>query len=458
MPRLRATIMGLGRHGGGLGAARYLAGRGARVTITDLADEASLAEPLAQLRKLPIHALHLGGHDEADFRQADLVIVNPAVPHGHPLLEVAHRAGARLSSEIELLLTACRAPVIGVTGSVGKSTTCAMTAAILRAAMLRAGGGRVWLGGNLGGSLLDEVEQIAPNDVVVLELSSFQLAHLEGGGRKAEGGRSTPRSPHPGPLPGGEGEMRWPRTAVVTNFSANHLDWHGSLDHYRESKQALVRNLPPDGLAVLNRLDAELTGWEVLTVSRVVGTWPIDELPPLRLPGRHNQLNAALAAAAASSPVPITREALAGFKGLGHRLEFIGEFGGRRFYNDSKATTPEATLAALAAIDDSLWLLAGGFDKPCDFERLAAAIAHRVRGAALFGANRHRLAASIAAHSASVELAEFASLSAALNWCWRASRAGDAILLSPASASFDQYRDYAQRGDEFKSLVRALAQ
>jgi UDP-N-acetylmuramoylalanine--D-glutamate ligase len=458
MPRLRATIMGLGRHGGGLGAARCLARRGARVTITDLADEASLAEPLAQLRGLPVHALHLGGHDEADFRQADLVIVNPAVPHGHPLLEVARRAGARLSSEIELLLAACRAPVFGLTGSVGKSTTSAMTAAILRAAKLRAGGGRVWLGGNLGGSLLDEVEQIAPTDAVVLELSSFQLAHLEGGGRKAEGGRSMPRSPLPGPLPEGEGELRWPQTAVVTNFSANHLDWHGSLDHYRESKQALVRNLPPDGLAVLNRLDGEVAGWDELTAGRVAGPWPIDDLPPLRLPGSHNRINAALAAAAASCPAPITHEALAGFQGLAHRLESIGQSKGRRFYNDSKATTPEATLAALAAIDDPLWLLAGGFDKPCDFERLAAAIARRVRGVALFGANRHRLAASIAANSASIELAEFASLCAAFNWCWRASRAGDAILLSPASASFDQYRDYAQRGDEFKSLVRALAQ
>ena len=206
----RATVMGLGRHGGGVGAARYLAEQGARVTVTDLADADALADSLDELAGAGIERFHLGGHREADFTEADLVVVNPAVRPDNPFVELARTAGARITSEIELFLDACPAPVIGVTGTTGKSTTAAMIAAALDAA-----GRRSWLGGNIGRSLLADLPRIRSDDWVVLELSSFQLHWL------------------------GE-NVRWPRLAVLTNFAPNHLDWHGSVEHYRQSKQRLL--------------------------------------------------------------------------------------------------------------------------------------------------------------------------------------------------------------------------
>ena len=166
----RATVMGLGHFGGGAAAARWLAGQGAIVTVTDLADEKTLAAGAGKSRRVPIAAFHLGGHREEDFRQADLVVVNPAVRPGNPWLAIARENGVRLTTEIDLFLEACPAASIGVTGSNGKSTTAAMIAAILQA-----GGRRTWLGGNIGGSLLDHLDEIGPDDGVVLELSSFQL-------------------------------------------------------------------------------------------------------------------------------------------------------------------------------------------------------------------------------------------------------------------------------------------
>lgn len=422
----RVTILGLGRHGGGVGAARYLARRGAAVTITDLADGATLAASLAALADAPIARWRLGGHDEHDFRQCDLVVVNPAVRPGHPLLRLAQRHGARLTSEIELFLAACPAPVIGVTGSVGKSTTASMTAAALRAA-----GRTTWLGGNLGGSLLDVVDRIVPSDAVVLELSSFQLAHLSD-------------------------DARWPATGVVTRFFPHHLDWHGELAHYRRSKQRLLAALPEGGRAVLDPNDAELATWAATTAATVVPPWPADRLPDLPLVGSHHRLNAALAAAAADVSPTAAAAGLANFAGLPHRLQHVVDVAGRRLFDDSKATSPEATLAALDSFSAPLWLLAGGCDKGSELDALAAKVARRCRGAALFGAVRERLASAIAAQRGPCAIGKHERLRDALAWCWRHSRAGDVLLLSPACASFDQYLDYAQRGAEFVALARAL--
>jgi len=202
----RATVMGLGHFGGGVAAARWLARLGAVVTVSDLAEKNTLAEPLGELADLPITSFHLGGHREEDFRRAELVVVNPAVRPDNPMLEIARCSGAQLCSEIELFMRASPAAIIGVTGSNGKSTTAAMISAILQA-----DGRKTWLGGNVGGSLLDSLEQIAEDHWVVLELSSFQLHHLA--------------TDAPGP-----------RVAVITGFSPNHLDWHGTLPDYVAAK------------------------------------------------------------------------------------------------------------------------------------------------------------------------------------------------------------------------------
>jgi UDP-N-acetylmuramoylalanine--D-glutamate ligase len=336
----RVTIMGLGHFGGGAAAARWLARQGAVVTVTDLADDNTLADSLAELAGEAIADFHLGGHREEDFRRADLVVVNPAVRPDNRFLEIAGESGARLSSEIELFMEACPARIVGVTGSNGKSTTAGMTAAILAA-----DGRRAWLGGNIGGSLLGQLDRMGPGDWVVLEISSFQLWHLAG-------------------------DARMPEVAVVTGCSPNHLDWHGSYERYVAAKQRILSGQTPADLAVLNAHDAEVGSWCDLVRGRLLGLPNDDEIPPLCVRGEHNRVNAACAAAAAMG-IGCDRAAIArglgSFRPLPQRLERVAVVDGRTFYNDSAATTPEATVAALEALDAPVWLVAGGHDKGCDF-------------------------------------------------------------------------------------------
>jgi UDP-N-acetylmuramoylalanine--D-glutamate ligase len=426
----RATVMGLGRFGGGVAAARWLAEQGALVTVTDLAGEGELAQSLAALDGVPIEQFRLGGHSEDDFRRADLVVVNPAVRPGNPLVEIARRAGARLTSELELFLEDCPAPVVGVTGSNGKSTTAAMTAAILRAE-----GRRAWLGGNIGRSLLGHLAEIRPGDWVVLEISSFQLHWL---------------GPH---APGA-------RVAVVTGCSPNHLDWHGSWPTYLAAKQRLLSGQPAHGVAVLNSHDREVATWAGLVRGRPGPLPELEDLPPLRVPGEHNRVDAALAAGAAGaagcSDAAVV-QGLEAFGGLPMRLEWFAVIEGRRFYNDSTSTTPESTAAALEAIDEPVWLMAGGREKGCAMERLTSAAAARARGAAFFGQSGEMLRADVARRNAGLPCTAVETLADALRWCWDRSKPGEAIVLSPGCASGDQFPNFRRRGEHFAELVRAMA-
>jgi UDP-N-acetylmuramoylalanine--D-glutamate ligase len=425
----RVTLMGLGRHGGGVAAARYLASQGAHVTISDAADRRALGESLAQLKDLPIAAIRLGGHDPVDYEAAEMVVVNPAVRPEHPCLQVARANGVGLTSEIELFLDCCPGKVIGVTGSNGKSTTSSMLAEILQSA-----GRRTRLGGNIGRSLLGELDQMTAEDWVVLEMSSFQLAHLSA-------------------------SARLPEIAVVTNLSPNHLDWHGSYRAYISAKRRLVVENSPKSLVVLNEHDPITASWAALAHGRTLASWPLERIPPLPIPGVHNRQNAACAAAAAEAvgvdPATIWRT-LANFRGLEHRLQLVAEISGRRFYNDSKSTAPQATIAALAALAGPTWLLVGGHPKGADFDKLAAIVVQRARGAALFGAARENLQSALRSTDAAFNAWSTEQLADALAWCWRQSKPGDSILLSPACASYDQFRDFVERGEMFAQLVSAL--
>jgi UDP-N-acetylmuramoylalanine--D-glutamate ligase len=426
----RVTIMGLGHFGGGLSAARWLARQGATLTVTDLAGEDVLAPSLAALAGVPIARFHLGGHREADFRRTDLVVVNPAVRPDNPFLQVARDAGARLTSEAELFLEACRGHMIGVTGSNGKSTTAAMTAA-----MLRAHGRTTWLGGNIGGSLLERLDQIGPEDWVVMELSSFQLWHL-------------------GP------SARMPEVAVLTNCSPNHLDWHPSYDHYRAAKQRILTGQKPGGVAVLNARDAEVATWSCLVRGRQLRLVPEADIPALAVPGEHNRANAACAATAAlgvGCGWEAIQAALASFRALEQRLEMFAVVGGRRFYNDSASTTPGSTIAGLRALDGPVWLLAGGRDKGIDLGPLAASVVRHAAGAAFYGAVRDILRRKVADCAADFACTTVETIAAALEWCWQRSRLGHSIVLSPACASHDQFQNFKQRGAKFSELVQALA-
>lgn len=427
---MRVTVMGLGRHGGGVAAARWLAEAGASVTITDLADRASLADSLAQLVDVPIAAVHLGGHRESDFVDADQIVVNPAVRPDDPHVAAARRSGVKISSEIELFLSACRAQVIGVTGSNGKSTTAAMIAAILSADRRRA-----WLGGNIGRSLLPGLPYITADAWVVLELSSFQLWWLSDA-------------------------ARWPCVAVITNLTPNHQDWHGSFAHYIAAKQRLVERLPSDGVAVLGELGTSLAAWRTLAGERYRAGWSEARVPELIVPGQHNRCNAALAAAACEAigcHRLAIRRGLAAFRGLAHRLQLVATVDGRAFYNDSMATTPESVLAALDTLGPQTWFLIGGHDKGFDYGPLAQRLAREARGVACFGAARAKLASLIEAHAGHCECQSVETLREALAWCRQRSRAGESIALSPACASQDQFRDYRERGETFAALVMSGA-
>jgi UDP-N-acetylmuramoylalanine--D-glutamate ligase len=396
-----------------------------------LADEQALAESLAELRDVPIARLTLGHHDAADFCAAEIIVVNPAVRPGNAFLEIARGTGASITSEIELFLHACPAHVVGVTGTVGKSTTAAMLAAILQAA-----GRRVWLGGNIGNSLLADVSRMQSGDVAVLELSSFQLCWLSE-------------------------QARWPSAAIVTNCSANHLDWHGTWDHYAASKQRLVTHLPAEGTGVLNTDDREVGRWRDLCRCPSSGPWRWEDIPALRVPGEHNRRNAACAAAMASAlaiDVQVINGALADFRGLPHRLALIAKIGGRRFYNDSKSTTPRATISALSAVERPIWLLLGGAMRPIDLAALVEQAIYKAKGVALFGEAAPALAAAFRRADTSFPCCWPSSLDGALKWCFGSARPGDAILFSPGFPSTDQFRDFAERGGDFERMVRKLSQ
>ena len=425
----RVLVMGLGRFGGGLGVTRWVCSQGGHVVLTDLADATALAEPLAALGDLVAAGhvtLRLGGHDERDFVENDLVVANPAVPMpwSNRYLEAARRARRPITTEMRLLVERLGSrPVVGVTGTAGKSTTSAMTAHALRAL-----GRRVHFGGNIGGSLLADAATIGDDDVVVLELSSFMLHWLGDAGAVDLGCGATGWSPS---------------IAAITNIAPNHLDWHGSFAHYRACKLAIASFQRPG--------DALLRGDEP----------PSSEIAALdlrlRVPGDHNRTNAQLAIAIASlasgrSPRDAA-EGLETFAGLPHRLELVAEHDGRRFYNDSKSTTPEATLRAVAAFDDPrhVHLIAGGYDKGADLSTIAA-LADGLGGLYAIGATGPSIvAAARAGHAVQVE-----TLDRAISTAFARMQRGDLLLLSPGCASWDQFTNYEKRGEAFVERVRAV--
>ena len=451
---LPVTVMGLGTFGGGAGAVEFLCRQGARVTVTDLRDADVMAAEVARLDGLPGQRItwRLGEHCAGDFTGAELVVVNPAVPLGSPWLELAGSSGARLTTEIGLFWELCPAPTIGVTGSNGKSTTTAMIHAILQAS-----GQTAWLGGNIGGSLLNALDSIRPDDRVVLELSSFQLEHLDR-------------------------QQAAPDIAVVTNLSPNHLDRHGTLDAYRHAKQAILRWQASGSMCVLNDLDSDVSGWPVhgqrfgfgidqgtgqgvflfgkdhqeaaVRMGDLVAEIPLGHW--INTAGHHDRLNAAAATAAAllaGAGIDDVRHGLQGFAGLPHRLQLVAQRDGRSFYNDSLATTPESVEVALASFDSPVVLLAGGYDKRVPLESLADTIAEGTRAVALMGQTAGEVDRLLDGLGFEGLRRVCGSLKEAFDWAVAHSETGDNIVLSPGCASYDWFTSFRERGDEFSRLA-----
>ena len=436
---VRAVVFGLGRFGGGVGAARFLAQRGARVLVTDRSDEDALRpalDSLADLNETADIRHRLGGHEEGDFRETDLVIANPAVRPDHPMLAAARDAGAIVTTEIALLIE--RLPpgssthpqrVIGVTGTAGKSTTAAMIAHGLD----KLTPDTVRLGGNLGGSLLPDIDRISRDDWVVLELSSFMLHHLRG--------------------------LRWsPHVAVVTNFTANHLDWHDTLERYRRDKQTLLdfqRDATDDavvgGRGTRERFDFRVRRFATLSTQEGASE---TGLPELLLPGAHNRLNARLAAiaieAAIGCDVPGALQAVADFPGLPHRLQLVVEHNGVRFFNDSKSTTPEAAMRAIDSFKTgSIHVILGGYDKSVDLAPLAQHAADHCRAIYTLGATGPAIAEAAGKYSSGAEVVTCDDLDHAVSEAVRRAQVGEAILLSPGCASWGMFDHFERRGEAF---------
>lgn len=433
---LRITVMGLGRFGGGVGVTRWLAARGASVIVTDLEPADKLAASIAQIQSLVDQGrvtLRLGGHTEADFTDVDAVIANPAVPRpwDNRFIQVARAAMVPVLTEIGLAVQRLPAPspVIAVTGSVGKSTTSAMIAHILRSHT-----GNVLFGGNIGGSILADLASLPRGTPIVIEISSAMLYWLS----------QRPAMPIA------------PCVAVCTNLSPNHLDWHGDLSHYQLSKQSIFSHQPPGSSAILGEA---LAHWPTPPGVRRMVIPESARVDELAVPGRHNALNAAMAVeAAASLGLPeLTRERaiqlVRGFAGLPHRLQSIESPSGLRCYNDSKSTTPESTRLALDAFKESpglsrVHLIAGGYDKKIDLSSIATA-SKDLAGLYVIGTTADAIAN--AAHHATTH--RCGTLDRAVDAALGRARPGDVLLLSPGCASWDQFTNYEERGECFIRLV-----
>ena len=451
---LRVTILGLGLFSGGVATARFFATRGAQVTVTDKKTADTLQPSIDALAGLPIRFV-LGEHQEQDLLNADLVVVSPAISDDNPFFRLAVEHGIPVTTEMNLVFERCEAPIIGVTGSNGKTTTTSLIGAICRA-----NDARSVVGGNIGKSLLNEIEAVPADTTVVLELSSFQLHRLAW-------------------------IERSPSVAVVTNLSPNHLDWHGTFEAYTAAKRQILQFQQPDDVAVLNADDPLLWEWGArrsgktlwFSVDKEVasGSFVRDgtilyrdadreqvvcPVEAIQLPGQHNLANvlAAVTACLARGISPkLIQSVIAEFRGVAHRLELVRELDGVRYYNDSASTTPESTLIALKAFHRPMVLIAGGYDKGMPFDDLAMEMVRRVKTAVLIGKTAEAIETAVRQIARDLpHLVQAATLSEAVAQCHTLAQAGDVVVLSPACASYDQFINFEDRGNQFKELVQRL--
>lgn len=459
----KVVVFGFGR--GGKALARWLPTVGAEVAVTD---SRSAKELDLRRRDFPGVRFHLGGHREDVLIGARCICVSGGVPLDTPVLQLAQERGIPLTNDAQLFLERCPAPVIGITGSAGKTTTTTLVARIVELA-----GYKVWLGGNIGNPLIEDLPRITPNDIVVMELSSFQLELMTVS----------------------------PQVAAVLNLTPNHLDRHGSFERYASAKANILRYQRKNDVAVLGWDDAgsraleRIIKGEALAFSRyemapdgafmlggrllVAGSASYDASPhvvcereeiPLR--GDHNALNV-LAACAISGSMglaidrpgvmpEVMRKAIRAFNAVEHRLETVRALNGVTWVNDSIATAPERTLAALASYDEPLVLLIGGADKDLPWEPAIQFALRKARHIIVFGEDGDKQVATKVMTLFSKmrvgddQISRAPTLGDAVARAAEITQAGDIVLLSPGGTSYDAYADFAERGEHFRQLVSQL--
>ncbi len=474
----RVLVIGLAREGTAL--ARFFAEHGFEVTATDLKTADRLEQAMAVLEPWPIRYA-LGGHPLSVLDGVDLVYVSPGVPLGIPLLAEARSRGLLLSSETRLFSHLCPVPIIGITGSNGKTTTTALVGE-----MLNASGKKTWVGGNIGRPLLGHLGEITVDDSVVMELSSFQLEFF--GPWEHRAGRGVSASNEAQPYFDAEG---WsPHIAALLNISPNHLDRHITLEDYVYAKSNILDHQKADDVAVVGfdsplardvaeaAVDEQRLLWfsmerEVEEGSFLRGTelalrmagreQTICSTEDLRLLGRHNVANVLAActiASVAGAPAEALRHVATTFAGVEHRLELIASRKGVLWYNDSIATSPERTAAALRAFDAPIVLLAGGRDKHLPWSEVASLSHRRAKDVILFGEAASLIEKALrgaeASTGTSCRIHRADTLERAVALADKVSEPGDVVLLSPGCTSFDSYDDFAARGEHFRELVGAL--
>jgi len=472
---MKVLVMGLGLHGGGNASAKYLAGLGAEVTVTDLREEKVLAPSMEKLSSYPIRYV-LGRHEIEDFQNADIVIKNPGVRPDSPYLKAARR----IETDISLFLAACPAcapRLSAVTGTKGKSTASSALYWVLNESRTKAAerlAGKARLGGNITVSPLTFLDELEQGDDVVLELSSFQLGDLRGR------------------------DVLKPRAAILTCILRDHLDRYGTMEAYVGDKRLIYQNQDERDVTVAGTDDwgrsfhkesrgrpISFTGGEPLGEG-IPGGWVPDpagpglariweipgsketpgsivEVVPQRplIPGYHqkrNLLTAALALLDLGLPADFIRESLGRFPGVEHRLEFFHESGGIRFYNDSAATIPDAAASAINAFEQSkakLVLVTGGTDKDLDFSLLAGAAENTKALILLAGTGTAKLTILLDSKGIGYQ-GPFDSPQSAAKAALEAADSGDTVLLSPGCASFGMFLNEFDRGRKWKEAVREL--
>jgi len=446
-------ILGAARQG--IALARYFAAQGAQIVLNDLRSAETLASVLDSLADLPIEWV-LGSHPLNLLDQIDLVCPSGGVPLTLPIIVEAQKQAIPLSNDSQIFLDAAPCKVIGITGSAGKTTTTSLVGGMAQSADQQ-----VWVGGNIGNPLIADIDSIAAGDLAVMELSSFQLELM----------------------------TRSPQIAALLNITPNHLDRHGTMDAYTAAKAQILKFQHPSDVAVLGRDDpgawafAQSVQGDCITFGvepphlGQVGTFLHGEwiafwdgiashdlfpLASISLRGEHNLLNVLAASAiayAARIPPDAMQAGVEGFVGIEHRLEFVRSWGGAEWYNDSVATAPERAMAAIRSFDEPLVLLSGGRDKDLPWEAFAALVSKRVDHLVVFGESAEKVHQAVDAAQTGerpYSVQRCPDLQTAVAAAAQVIEPGCVVLLSPGGTSFDQFQDFAERGEWYRKWVNQL--
>ncbi len=461
----RVVILGAARQG--LALARWLSEHGAQVTLSDKRPEADMAAAINSFQDLPIRWA-LGGHPVELLDQADVLCLSGGVPTSLPIVQEALRRGIELSNDTQIFMQAVPCKTVGITGSAGKTTTTTLVGKMAKEVEEERGkrkegasGQSVYVGGNIGDPLISYVDQMKPDDLAILEISSFQLEQM----------------------------TISPNVAAILNITPNHLDRHGTMEAYTAAKRRMIEFQSKEDVAVLGRDDPG--AWSLRKDVRgklhsfgfsrmdeeAEGTYYDDgllvlyekhvDIPLLRreqihLRGDHNVMNVLAAFAighAAGLPLDAMLTAAEEFRGVPHRLELVRELRGACWYNDSIATAPERTMAAIRSFDEPVVMLLGGRDKNLPWEDLARLVHERVDHVVIFGEAGSKIEQALAAEKAERPYSQVrvATLREAISEASRVAAAGDVVLLSPGGTSFDEFKDFEERGEKYRLWVQQLS-